>query len=144
MIAIDTNVLLRYLLRDDASQAAKAESLILGLTPVLVTDVVLAEVLWTLKGPKYQASREDLIAAVENLIREPNIRFEHAPTIWRALHDYRRAKSVKVGGKRKRADFADALIVNKARMTAHRAGEAWEGLYTFDVAAQIIDGAKAL
>ncbi|HFE38753.1 MAG TPA: PIN domain-containing protein, partial [Gammaproteobacteria bacterium] len=48
MIAIDTNVLLRYLLWDDKPQAAKADRLINGTEPVLVTDVVLVETLWTL------------------------------------------------------------------------------------------------
>ncbi len=51
MIAVDTNVLLRYLLWDD-EQATKADKLINGSTHVLITDFVLAETLWTLKGKK--------------------------------------------------------------------------------------------
>ena len=54
MIAIDTNVLLRYLLWDNKTQAAKADKLINGSTRVLISDVVLAETLWTLKGKKYK------------------------------------------------------------------------------------------
>jgi len=53
VIAIDTNVLLRYLLQDDQRQSAKASGLINGEEDVLVTDVVLAETLWndeTLSG----------------------------------------------------------------------------------------------
>ena len=50
MIAVDTNVLLRYLLNDDQSQAAIAEKLINGKEIVLITDVVLVETIWTLKG----------------------------------------------------------------------------------------------
>jgi predicted nucleic-acid-binding protein len=142
VIAIDTNVLLRYLLRDDAEQAAKADRLIVDDHPVLVTDVVLAEALWTLKGPKYQASKDDLLRVMDGLFREPNIRFEDAPTVWRAFHDYRLAESVKVGGKRKSADLADALIVNKAKFVARRNGESLDGVYTFDVAAREIEGTK--
>lgn len=142
MIAVDTNVLLRYVLQDEPAQAAKARRIIHGSALVLVTDVVLVEALWTLKGPKYRASKEDLITVVERLFREPNVRFEHAPTVWRALHDYRTAETVKVGGKRKNADFADALIVNKARFVAQATSDHLEGVYTFDAAARAIDGTK--
>lgn len=143
MIAVGTNVLLRYLLQDDAPQAAKARRLIRGSVPVLLTDVVLVETLWTLKGPKYNAGKDDLLAVIEGLFREPNIRFEDAPSTWRALHDYRLAGSVKVGGKRKRADFADALIVNKARGVAQSLDDPLQGVYTFDEAAQVLEGTRA-
>jgi predicted nucleic-acid-binding protein len=142
VIAVDTNVLLRYLLQDEPAQEAKARRIIQGSAPVLVTDVVLVEALWTLKGPRYRASKEDLITVVEGLFREPNIRFEDPPTVWRSLHDYRIAASVKVGGKRKNADFADALIVNKARFVAHTTSDQMDGVYTFDAAARAINGTK--
>ncbi|MDE0158519.1 MAG: hypothetical protein OXI02_03110 [Candidatus Dadabacteria bacterium] len=57
MIAVDTNVLLRYPLNDDAAQADTAASLIKGGDAVLITDVVLAETLWTLSGKKYRLTR---------------------------------------------------------------------------------------
>jgi predicted nucleic-acid-binding protein len=142
VIAVDTNVLLRYLLRDDKDQAAKADKLILGDEPVLVTDVVLVEALWTLKGPKYKASKDDLLTVMDGLFREPSIHFEDAPTVWRAYHDYRLAESVKVGSKRKSADLADALIVHKAKLIAKQVGARLDGVYTFDVAAREIDGTK--
>jgi hypothetical protein len=40
----------------------------------------------------------------------------------------------------KAADFAGALIVNKAKFYAMEKGEALNGVYTFDLAAQIIPG----
>jgi len=61
VIAIDTNVLLRYLLWDDKTQAAKADKLINGSTPVLITDVVLVEALWILKGKKYKLDKTAII-----------------------------------------------------------------------------------
>jgi predicted nucleic-acid-binding protein len=57
VIAIDTNVLLRYLLEDDPVQSVKAAKLIGGSEVVLVTDVVLVETIWTLKGRKYQLGK---------------------------------------------------------------------------------------
>ncbi len=140
MIAIDTNVLLRYLLWDDKTQAAKADNLINGSTPVLITDVVLVETLRTLKGKKYKLHKTAIIDVLNSLFEEPNIFFEDAQTVWRALNDYRQAMPVKVGSKKKEADFPDALIVNKAKFYAVTEGQTLNGVYTFDRAAQIIPG----
>jgi predicted nucleic-acid-binding protein len=143
MIAIDTNVLLRYLLWDDKRQAAKAARLINGSTPVLITDVVLAESLWTLKGKKYKLDKTAMLDVLNSLFQEPNIRFEDGQTVWRALNDYRQAKQVRVGNKKKEADFPDALIVNKAKFYSIEKGETLTGVFTFDLAAQIIPGTAA-
>lgn len=140
MIAVDTNVLLRYLLWDDEIQSVKADRLINGSLPVLVTDVVLTETLWTLKGKKYRVDKTTLIAVVNSLFEEPNICFEDEQTVWRALNDYRHEKPVKVGSKKKEADFADALIVNKAKYYVSEKNEVFDGVYTFDLAAQEIPG----
>lgn len=133
MIAIDTNVLLRYLLEDDASQTAKAAQLIGGAERVLVTDVVLVETIWTLRGTKYQLGKQDLVEVVKALFQEPNIRFEDGQATWAALDQYRQSKG---------ADFADALIISKAKLMASQYGETFEGSYTFDKAAQKLPGAK--
>jgi len=143
MIAIDTNILLRYLLWDDKTQAVKADQLINGYTPVLITDVVLVETLWTLKGKKYKLNKEAIINVLNSLFEEPNICFEDGQTVWRALNDYRQAKPVKVGNKKKEADLPDALIVNKAKFYAMEKGEALSRVYTFDLAAQTIPGTAA-
>jgi len=142
MIAIDTNVLLRYLLEDDVKQTKKATAIINGSEQVLVTDIVLAETIWTLKGKKYKLDKDSIVNVVNALFAEPNIRFEDQQTVWRALSDYTKAKSVKVGSKKKSADFPDALIVNKARFESNKSAETLNGVYTFDVAAQEIPGTK--
>ncbi len=142
MIAIDTNVLLRYLLDDDKSQSAKATKLICGSKPVLITDVVLTEAIWTLKGAKYKLDKEGIIRVINALFEEPNIQFEDGQTIWRALNDYRKADAVKVGNKKKMADFPDALIVNKSKYHAGLNEVPFGGLFTFDIAAQEIEGTK--
>ena len=108
MIAADTNVLLRYLLGDDESQAGKSRRIFMGGMPVLITDVVLAETLWTLSGRRYNASKPDLVTVVDKLLQDSNIRFEDEGVIWNALQSYRETD----------ADFADALIVCKALKTA--------------------------
>ena len=124
MIAVDTNVLLRYLLRDDEAQAESSRRVIEGEERVLITDVVLAETLWTLIGRRYRASRADLIGVVDKLLQEPNILFEDDEVIWSALQAYRETD----------ADFADALIVFKALKKA-ATGDTLNAVYTFDTAA---------
>ena len=58
MIAIDTNVLLRYLLDDDTEQSPKAKKIIMGTDKVLLTDIVITETVWTLKGKKYKLDKK--------------------------------------------------------------------------------------
>jgi len=142
MIAIDTNVLLRYLLDDDAKQSKKASAIITGSDNVLITDIVLIETVWTLKGRKYKLDKESIIKVINTLFAEPNIIFEDGQTVWRALSDYTNAKSIKVGNKRKEADFPDALIVNKAQYVANKLNDELDGVYTFDVASQEIPGTR--
>ncbi len=142
MIAIDTNVLLRYLLDDDKTQSRKAAAIILGNTPVLVTDVVLVETIWTLKGKRYNLDKNAIIEVIHSLFEEPNIVFESGQTVWRSVNDFKNAKTVKSGGKWKEADFSDALIVNKSRHVAGESSVSFDGVYTFDVAAQQIPGTK--
>lgn len=142
MIAIDTNVLLRYLLDDDAVQSEKAAALINGEEKVLLTDTVLVETVWTLKGKRFKVDHDSIAEVVNSLVEEPNIRFEDGQAVWSALRDFRKAPVLKKKGESKQADFADALIVNKAKLVAKRLGEDLNGVYTFDVAAQEITGAR--
>ncbi len=138
MIAIDTNVLLRYLLGDDEAQAEKAAKLVTGKELVLITDVVLAETIWTLKGKKYQLKKSELATVIQALFKEPNIRFEDGQTVWLALNNYRKAKPVKG----KEADFSDALIIQKAISIASAKKADFGGFYTFDVTAQKLPNTK--
>lgn len=144
MIAIDTNVLLRYLLEDDKSQSAKARRLISQHEKILLTDAVLVETVWTLTGKRYSLDKDTICHVISSLFEEPAICFEQNPIVWRALADFRQAKPIKIRGKRKAADFADALIANKSRWVAENAGQPFRGLYSFDAAAVDLPGVKAL
>lgn len=139
MIAVDTNVLLRRVLNDDAEQSAKARRLFEGSAAVLITDVVLAEAVWTLAGRRYGATKGDIRELVMSLMEEPNIMFEDRQAVWSALNDFDTAKPVKTADGMKSADFADALVVNKAKRLYR---DEYEGTYTFDRAAQEIPGTK--
>lgn len=142
VISIDTNVLLRRVLHGDEDQAAKARNLFEGARPILITDIVLAETVWTLTGKRYGATKHDIQALVMSLLEEPNTVFENRQAIWSALNDFIAAQPIKTANGIKTADLADALIVNKAKMVARDQDQAYEGAYTFDQAALQIVGTK--
>lgn len=139
MIAVDTNVLLRYLLHDDPGQAALADRVFGGVENILITDVVLAEAVWTLTGRKYSLSARDLVGVLERLFGEPNVRFEDDQVVWRALQAYRNVAAGD-GESNVRIGFADALVVSKAERVASAVGETLNGVYTFDKAMQQLPG----
>ena len=132
MIAVDTNVVLRYLLHDDEAQAARADAVFDATETVLITDVVLAETMWTLAGRKYRLAKADLVAALERLFSEPNIRFEDDQVVWRAVQAYRGTAAEGEARPAKGAGFADALIVFKALRIASEADQPLNAVYTFD------------
>ncbi len=140
MISIDTNVLLRYLLQDDEAQSKKANKLFSGQYKILITDIVLAETIWTLKGKKYKFTKEQLLMVIDGLFSDMSVNFEDGQSVWRALQGLRRSKPVKVGSKKKDVDFSDLLILEKSVYDSKRKAETLECLYSFDKAAQQVKG----
>lgn len=105
MIGIDTNVLVRYVVRDDAAQTALADDLIDGFTtdePGLVPLVVVVECWWVL-GRAYDVPVDRRREFVEALLAAQELRVERSDTVRAAI---RRT----VEG----ADFTDALIARAA------------------------------
>ncbi len=140
MIAIDTNVLLRYLLDDDVKQSPRAKKLIISGHTVLITDVVLVETLWTLMGSRYGVDKQGVCDIVRTLIGDSGFVFEDSQVIWSSLRDYEESKTVRG----KSLDFADALISNKARYIAQSQGAELSGFYSFDKATEQLPGAMPL
>ena len=139
MIAVDTNVLLRYLLQDDKSQSSKANKLFSSENKILITDVVLCETVWILKGKRYKLQKEDLLQVISQLFKEPNLEFEDGQSVWRALNIYRTIELIKVGSKKKDVDFSGILILEKSKSIISKKDVSFDGLYSFDKAAQQID-----
>lgn len=118
MIALDTNILLRFLIDDDREQAEAARALLEQLTPEqpgFICREVTLEAVWVLER-SYGFSRDRIATALEELVSSDTLLFEAGDDIIRAAYGYR------VGG----AGFADRMIVAAAR----RSGA--EALYTFD------------
>lgn len=140
MIAIDTNVLLRYLLSDDEIQAKKSAKLIESKHSVYISHVVLVETIWTLKGKKYKLTPQQIDETITALFEEQNIIIQDEELVWRALADYR-VHAVEGNSK---LDFPDALILHTGKDAAELYGETFGGFYTFDVSArETLKGAKS-
>ena len=71
--AIDTNLLLRYLLGDIPERMEKAQKLIDSDLPLGLTAVALAEVAWTLAGPRYRRHRGEVAFLLVDLLARENI-----------------------------------------------------------------------
>jgi predicted nucleic-acid-binding protein len=95
LIALDTNVLVRFLVRDDEGQAVRARTLVeacrVAGDTCLVSNPVLCELEWVLEGV-YRASRSDVVAAVRMLLTTPPFVLEDAPLLERALQMYSKGK----------------------------------------------------
>jgi predicted nucleic-acid-binding protein len=140
LIAIDTNVLLRYLLADDPGQFKRARKLIASRKSALVTDVVLAEAIWTLMGKRYSFDKSQICQVVRALIGDQAFTFEESQVVWSALKDYEGSKTVQG----KSLDFADALITRKSEYVALSKAEKFDGLFSFDKAVAQLSGAMPI
>jgi predicted nucleic-acid-binding protein len=103
MKGLDTNVLVRYLTRDDPGQERAASRFLDSARtrgePIFVNVIVLCELVWVL-GRTYEYSRAEVAAVIGQLLATEQIVVEDADLAWLALSDYEASK----------ADFADCLI----------------------------------
>ena len=91
MIALDTNVLVRFLTRDDPDQAAAADEVIAGLAadaPAFVCREVAVELVWVLER-RYRIPRAEIASALEGLLAAAEIAVEAADDVGTALFRYR-------------------------------------------------------
>ena len=108
MVALDTNVLVRYLVEDDAKQAAAAASFIArriaGGEGLFISDVVICETVWVL-SVSYHVGRKEIASLLRNVLRARHLVFRAVDQLIRALDAYEAGKG----------DFADYLIREHAR-----------------------------
>jgi predicted nucleic acid-binding protein len=96
VISIDTNVLVRLLVADDAQQARRARKLVGG-NQVLVATTVLLETEWVLRSA-YEFKRADIGLALRRFLGLPNVAPNEPAAVTAALNAYDSG-----------LDFADAL-----------------------------------
>ena len=108
MIALDTNVLIRYPVEDDAKQGAAAAALIDRVIAdddtLFVSDVVVCETVWVM-SVSYRVGRAEIARVLRNLFRARHLAFTATDQLRRALDAYEAGKG----------DFADYLIREHAR-----------------------------
>ena len=118
MTAVDTNVIVRYLVGDDAEQAEAARALIDGLTPGapgFICREVVIEVAWVLER-SYRFTRTRVAETLMDLTASDSLVVENSDDVAAAAHRYRE------GG----AGFSDLMI-----LAAAERAEAMP-LHTFD------------
>lgn len=131
MASLDTNVLVRYLVRDDDRQVALAKKLIQAALrageTLYIPITVMLELEWVLRS-NFGFDKDQIVNTISSLLASVELSFESETAAEVALALYQRNT----------ADFADCVHV----ALAHSAGES--PLWTFDRAASKIDGAKLL
>lgn len=102
MRALDTNILLRYLIKDDPIQAAIAREFILKCTSEnrgFINLVTVNELVWALKKI-YRYEKSLIIDTIEKILEAEQLQVENSEVVLLALEDFRKHN----------VDFADALI----------------------------------
>jgi len=102
VIGLDTNVIVRYIVQDDAIQSKKATTLFESLsseTPGFITTVAIIELVWVLQGC-YGSTRGEIAEVLDRLTRTKNIIIEQHASVRQALQTFTNSK----------ADFSDCLI----------------------------------
>ena len=114
MLGVDTNVLVRFLVRDDEAQFEKARKLIRREVAagrhVFVSLLVLLETEWVLRS-RYGLTKNLIIEAISGWLDATNIQFEDEAAIEEALFIWKDTA----------ADFADCLIGSRNRRLGCRA-----------------------
>ena len=130
MIALDTNVLVRFLTQDDDAQFQVAAGLIEGCTrdvPGYVCREVMIELVWVLERA-YKYSREEIAEVLLSIVTASQLAVENAQDIASVVNLYRKEGY----------DFADLMIRQAAQRTEKRV------LKTFDQKLTRLDGLELL
>ena len=126
MRAVDTDVLVRLLVRDDARQVKLAEAFIDG--NAWISQLVLAETMWVLESV-YDRTPLQLAAALEILLEHETLTLQDADTVSAALQNFKRKPAL---------GFSDCLVLEIARKAGHTP------LGTFDKGLAKLAGAQQL
>lgn len=126
MRAVDTNLLVRLIVRDDPKQVEAAEAFIAG--GAWVPQLVLAETIWVLDAV-HERSPLQLAAAIEMLLNHAQLSIQEADVVERALTQFRARPAL---------GFSDCLVLEVARKAGHLP------LGTFDRGLSRLEGAQRL
>ncbi len=126
MRAVDTNVLVRLLTRDEPRQVAAAEAYVAG--GAWVSHLVLVEAMWVLVAV-YGRGADDIALVVEMLLNHQHLTVQDGDVVAAALERFRGRPAL---------GFSDCLILEVARKAGHLP------LGTFDRSLARLPGAERL
>jgi len=126
MRAVDTNVLVRLIVRDEQHQTATAEAFVA--TGAWVSHLVLAETVWVLDAV-HSLSAERIATAIEMLLHHETLTLQDADVVEAALRHFRARPAL---------GFSDCLVLEIARKAGHAP------LGTFDKQLSSLPGAERL
>lgn len=119
MKAIDTNILVRFLIGDDKQQAKKVYNIFKKAESekdeLFVPLLVVLELIWVLESV-YEISRADILESIREFLLLPILRFEHKSVL----------QQFTLSAQANRYDLADLLIAHSAKM------QGCETVLTFD------------
>lgn len=107
MRAVDTSVLVRLLVRDDAAQVERAETFVAP--GAWLSHLVLVETVWVL-ATVYAMDAGRIATTVEMLLEHDRLVLQDADVVQAALENFRRGRAV---------GFTDCLIIEVARKAGH-------------------------
>jgi predicted nucleic-acid-binding protein len=107
MRAVDTNVLVRMLVRDDRKQAAAADAFTAA--GAWVSMLALTETIWVLSSV-YERDATEIATAVDQLLNHRDLTLQDHDVVARALETFRA---------RPRLGFSDCLLLEVARRAGH-------------------------
>src|SRR6266480_4702519 len=124
MRAIDTNVLVRLITRDDRKQVADAESFVSK--GAWVSTLVLIEAVWVLAAV-YELTHAEISTAIDMLLHHRDLTIQESDSVAAALEQYHSRPAL---------GFSDCLVLEAARKAGHLP------LGTFDRDLSKLDGAE--
>ncbi|MGE5305441.1 MAG: PIN domain-containing protein [Alphaproteobacteria bacterium] len=126
MRAVDTNVLVRLITRDDRKQVAAAELFVSK--GAWVSTLVLMEATWVLAAV-YELTHAEIATAIDMLLHHRDLTIQESDSVAAALEHYRNRAAL---------GFSDCLVIETARKAGHLP------LGTFDRNLSRLDGAEGL
>jgi predicted nucleic-acid-binding protein len=107
MRAVDTNVLVRLIARDDPKQVAAAEAF--GARGAWVSHLALAEAMWVLEAV-YDLGASQIARAIEMLLNHKDLALQESDVVSAALEHFRKKPAL---------GFSDCLMLEVARKAGH-------------------------
>ena len=92
MIGLDTNVLLRYLLKDDQVQWEQAVQVLETGETFFISNLVLCELCWVLQS-RYKLSRTEIVEVVQALLDTDAFQFENRLAVQSAIGQMQQGKA---------------------------------------------------